>query len=58
MFQNIINTDSIVNEMIVPITPNKVIYPKFFTKLVFFKLYPAAKIMGGRMNTKNVDSLN
>ncbi len=44
--------------MIVPITPNKVIYPKFFTKFVFFKLYPAAKIMGGKMNTKNVDSLN
>lgn len=42
----------------VPITPKRVMYPKFFTKFVFFKLYPAAKIIGGSMNTKNVDSLN
>jgi hypothetical protein len=47
-----------MNERMVPKTPKRVMYPKLLMKFFFFRLYPAANMMGGNMKTKNVDCLN
>jgi hypothetical protein len=57
-FQKMIKDERTTNEISVPMTPKRVMYPKFLTKFDFFKLYPAAKMIGGSIKTKNVDSLN
>jgi len=36
-------------ETIVPASPRRRMYMMFLTKFHLFKVYPAAKIMGGRM---------
>lgn len=40
--------------MRVPITPKKLIIPKFSKKRDLRRLYPAAKMIGGRMNVKKI----
>jgi len=48
----------IVKVIIVPTIPKNMIYPKFSKKSFFRRLYPAAKIIGGRMKLKKISSLN
>jgi hypothetical protein len=42
------------NPMTVPMTPRKVIIPKFSKKSDFLSEYPAEKIMGGSMMVKKI----
>lgn len=47
-----------MNPIIVPMTPKKDVMPKFSKKRDFLRLYPAEKIMGGRMIAKKTSGLN
>ena len=38
---------------IVPIYPKRTLYPKFYIKYFFLRLYPSANIMGGTKKYKN-----
>ena len=42
----------------VPTTPRKKIYVKYLKNCLFFKLYPAPKIIKCKTNAKNILSLN
>lgn len=42
----------------VPTTPKNVIIPKFSKNSDFLKLYPAEKIIGGRIMVKNISLEN
>lgn len=42
----------------VPTIPKKLMIPKFSKKRDLRRLYPAAKMMGGRMNVKKISLLN
>ncbi len=44
--------------MIVPIIPRKATMAKFSKKRDFLRLYPAEKMMGGRMMVKKISLLN
>jgi len=44
----------LMNPMMVPMTPRKLIIPKFSKKRDFLKEYPAEKMMGGRMIVKKI----
>jgi hypothetical protein len=39
---------------IVPMIPKRAMYPMFDTKFFFFRLYPAANMIGGKIKTKKV----
>ena len=41
-----------INPMMVPITPKNEVIPKFSKKSDFLRLYPAEKMIGGRMIAK------
>jgi hypothetical protein len=47
-----------INAMIVPMTPRKLIIPKFSKNRDFLRLYPAENIMGGRIIVKNISPEN
>jgi hypothetical protein len=46
--------DTIKNDNSVPMIPKNDIIPKFSKNNDFLKLYPAAKMMGGNINIKNI----
>jgi hypothetical protein len=47
----------IIIDNIVPTIPRLKIKPRFLIKFFFFIVYPAAKIIGGKINRKNFESL-
>jgi hypothetical protein len=44
----------LMNPIMVPMTPKKLIIPKFSKNRDFLSEYPAEKMMGGRMIVKNI----
>ena len=52
------NTDRQINPIMVPMIPMKLISQRFWKKSDFLRLYPAAKMMGGRMMEKKMSLLN
>lgn len=52
------NRHKLTNPMIVPITPKKVIMPKFSKNSDFLSEYPAEKMMGGNMMVKKISLSN
>jgi hypothetical protein len=47
-----------MKQMMVPKMPKKLISPRFWKKRDFLRLYPAAKMMGGKMIEKKMSLLN
>jgi len=50
--------ESVVNAIRVPIPPNNEIYLKLEKNSFFFKVYPAARMIGGRRIVKNTSGSN
>ena len=47
-----------IKPIIVPIIPKNATIPKFSKNNDFLRLYPAEKIIGGKMIAKNISLLN
>lgn len=54
MFKKIKNALRHKNPIIVPIIPKNATIPKFSKNKDFLKLYPAEKIIGGKIMAKNI----
>lgn len=52
------NRQRLTKPMMVPITPKKVIIPKFSKKSDFLSEYPAEKMIGGKMIVKKISLSN